>query len=223
MVQSPEEVRSERVQGMGSALGNLHFLLWTELAWLNVKWKEFKTLFASSDEDVEILNSIAPAFFGHVQAVLWSDILLHVCRISDPAKLGTKENLTVQRLTEEIPDSDAALRSDVECLLRAVRSGTEFARDWRNRELAHRDHERALNPDLHPLLPATCNSVESALEAIAAVLNRVQSTVMHTEARYGDTIEPLGGAGVLLRKLREYQLCHLDLHRSDARASTAGP
>ncbi len=60
------EVLTECQAAMGADLGELYFLLRKEHVFLSIKWKEFKTLFASKTA-IDVLNNVAPAFF-------WQDI-----------------------------------------------------------------------------------------------------------------------------------------------------
>ena len=67
-------------------LRNLH-------AYIEIKWAEYKELFGTSPRRIELLNSAAGLFFRILQDTLWEDALLHLCRLTDPAKMHGKENL----------------------------------------------------------------------------------------------------------------------------------
>jgi len=49
--------------------------LWTELVWLNVKWREFEGLYKPSNEHDTLLEQVAPHFFGTLQQTLREDVL----------------------------------------------------------------------------------------------------------------------------------------------------
>ncbi len=203
--QTEDEVRAQRKKAMGADLGELHFLLWKQLTALSIKWKEYKTLFASSKEDVDVLNAVAPSFFWHSQRALWLDTLLHICRLTDPAQsMGKKgkENLSVRGLPPLI--HNPAVRGVVERLVADAKAKTNFARDWRNRAYAHSDLKTAKNPKLHALAKADRKRVDEALSSIGAVLNAVEESFGEPPTLYDHAIEPLGGAAVLLRRLRAY-------------------
>jgi hypothetical protein len=61
----------------------------------------------------------------------------------------------------------------VETLTSKAVTATAFARDWRNRKLAHRDLDLALGLQIAPLAPASRIAVKEALSAVADVLNVV--------------------------------------------------
>lgn len=132
-IRSPEEVRAEAVNAMPDSLGELYYALHGEVAWLHLKWKGFRTLFDDTSQTVDLLNEAAPDFFGNLQRMMWEDVLLHLCRLTDPVKSAGKETLTVLRIGSLI--SDAQLKRAVVTAAEDARSKTEFARDWRNRRL----------------------------------------------------------------------------------------
>jgi hypothetical protein len=59
-----------------------------------------------------------------------------------------------------------------------------FCRDWRNRYIAHRDLNLALNKPATPLEPASRDLVNEALSAIAKVLNAVESHYMDSNTQF---------------------------------------
>src|SRR6185503_12931063 len=120
---------------MGATLGELYFLLSRELAWLHFSWSEYRTLYGTSEETIGVLNSAAPRFFYYLDYLMWHDVLLHICRLTDPPASAGRNNLTLAQLPLAI--ADPILRDSVIDLLAAARSESEFARDWRNRHLAH--------------------------------------------------------------------------------------
>lgn len=111
----PDEVKQRYVTSMGKELGQLFHLLWNECVWLHWKWSEYATLYGSKSERVDLLNQAAPAFFKIVQDAMWEDILLHICRLTDPPKSRRgKHTLTLRRLPDLVP---AVIRRDVHSLL----------------------------------------------------------------------------------------------------------
>jgi hypothetical protein len=99
-------------------------------------------VFGTSKERIDFLNEAAPDFFASLQSTLWDDVLLHLCRLTDPAKSAGKPNLTLQCLPALI--SNPSLRKNVEDLLEQAKEKTAFAREWRNRRLAHREFRLVL-------------------------------------------------------------------------------
>ena len=166
----PDEALEQSIATMGPDLGPVYHRLWNEVAWLHVKWDQYVQLFGSKPERIDLLNGAAATFFRIVQDTLWEDTLLHLARLTDPADTGRKSNLTIKRLAVLVDD---ALRDDVTGLVETADDKTAFARDWRNRHIAHRDLRLALGQGAEPLKPASRLKVKAALEVVAAVLQRI--------------------------------------------------
>jgi hypothetical protein len=172
---TPAGAESRYIEKMGEALGTQFYALWNEVVWLHWNWAEFVELFGSRPSRVELLNEAAPAFFRMVQDALWETTLLHIARLTDPPRSGgrvDRANLTIGNLPELIADPD--LKHAVSALLDTAVAKAGFCRDWRNRHIAHRDLNLALNKPANPLAAASRNQVTEVLKAIADVLNKVE-------------------------------------------------
>ena len=198
---SPEEVRAATLEAMGSPLGELYDILYNQVAWVHVKWNEHRALFGTNKERVDFLNEAAPAFFASLQSTLWDDVLLHLCRLTDPEKSAGKPNLTLQRLPALI--SNPSLRKNVEDLLEQAKEKTAFAREWRNRRLAHREFPAGITEDLESLTPGSRHDVEEALAATRNVMNCIEMHYMKSSVLYEHSIEALGSVDALLRCLEK--------------------
>jgi hypothetical protein len=211
---SSDDVRREQIEALGPQLGPYFHELYGEVAWIRDKWREFRELYGTSPERVEILNDAASRFFGMVHDALWEDALLHLSRLTDPARMGKRENLTLCRLPGLI--AEPALRADVDSLVAVAVEKCSFARDWRNRHIAHRDQPLSLDPDALQLAHASRLSVQEALDAITAVILRI-----HEHYLGGMSLDIPGGPGDaldLLRVLRD----GLDAERARERRFTTG-
>ena len=160
---------------------------------MKVKWEEYKALFATSPESLEVLNTLAPFFWWNIQTVMWEDVLLHICRLTDPPK----KRLSVKQLPNLCPD-DETVREELEKRIADAVHATRFARDWRNRRIAHRDLETALGQRTgnrgraKPLAPATRLDVEQALRSTNAVLNVIRRRLLGEGTVMGDEIIVVG-------------------------------
>ncbi len=168
---SPEEVKQEHLARLGPELGPTFHALYEEVTWLHVKWSEFKNLFAHSPEDNALLNQTAPFFFRVVQLTMWDDIVLHIAQLVDPPKSLGKTNLTLQGLPPLI--SDKCLAAKIDRLVQDARLKSDFAKQWRNRRLAHRDLSLALGGKGTPLPKSGRQQVEDALAAVRTAMNAV--------------------------------------------------
>lgn len=192
--QSAEQVRSECINRMGEPLGVRFHALWQEVAWIHAKWEQYVELFGSKPTRIDLLNRAAPFFFRVVQDSLWEDIILHIARLTDPPRTGTKENLTIRLLPELAREE---LRGELVRLVDTSTRAAGFCRDWRNRRIAHRDLHLAIESGMEPLKPASRASIKEALCSIVSVLNSVTSHYMDSTTMFGRTFES-GGALSLL-------------------------
>lgn len=142
-----------------------------------VRYKEFRELFGDSDR-VKLLNAIGSGLFWDVQQLSWSDLMLHLTRLTDPPSSGKEKNLTIRRL----PDlcEDRYLRDEVCGLVDKAVRAAEFARDWRNRRISHSDLELAIDPSAKPLATADLTKVKATLDAVHAVLNTISVRLLGT-------------------------------------------
>lgn len=193
--QSAEEVREQHIATMGPELGPVYHQLWYECAWLHTKWHQYVELFGSNPDRIKLLNGAAGTFFRIVQDTLWEDTLLHLARLTDRRETGSKSNLTVKRLPGLV--DDAHVRTEVEALVKQAAEKTAFATDWRNRRIAHRDLALALKEGAEPLKPASRLLVKEALEAVAAILQRIALHYEKAELSF----EEFGDAGDALSLL----------------------
>jgi hypothetical protein len=190
-----EEARAHNVSVMGKAVGDVYSALWQELALINRNWNEYVALYGTKPSRVELLNRAAPSFFRVVQDALWEQTVLHIARLTDPAVSFGKPNLSIQRLLAVIDRDDikATVAPKVEVALTAA----VFARDWRNRRIAHRDLAVALYTNAQPIAPASRAMVREAIDRLADVLNAVSLKYMDSESAFDGTWYP-GGAVSLL-------------------------
>jgi AbiU2 len=116
--------------------------------------------------------------------------------VTDPPISAGKHTLTIRRLPDLV--SDASLRLELTALVDDARSKTAFARDWRNRRLAHKELHRS-----QPLASASRKHIEDALAAIRLVINRLEQTYLNKTVSYEHTIPDLGGVASLILVLRK--------------------
>ena len=131
------ELRQRYCEAMGSDLGEVFHQLMQEAAWLHLKWNEYIALFANATR-VNQLNRAAPGFFRMVEETWSDDLILHICRMTDKGN----DVLTVRLIPKLVT---VALRDEVNSRLRRLTAAVDFARDWRDRRIAHRNIALALD------------------------------------------------------------------------------
>lgn len=202
---SAKDAKVANVGKMGQALGEQFSALWQELAGLHSRWGEFVDLYADKPSRIELMNRIAPAFFRFTQDAMMEQTVLHIARLIDPpysAGDTKKTNLTLRGLPELI--SDATAKAEVSALIEDVTKKAEFAKQWRDKWLAHRDLRLSLedNPHSAGLPEAEAKQITDVLASMAAVLNAVDRHFNDTSTLF-DAGASVGGAETLL-----YHLSH---------------
>ena len=62
--QNSDQVRKEHLDKLGPQLGPIFSELRDDLAWLQMKWGEYRELYGTSSERIDLMNSAAGLFFG---------------------------------------------------------------------------------------------------------------------------------------------------------------
>lgn len=200
MNMTEDDLRLRKRERMGEALGDLCFFLWRELTWLHIKWEEFRTLFGTSESEIILMNNVAPNFFGRLQQILWEDLMLHISRLTDPPRSSGRDNLSIRRLSPLITEPD--LKVTVDSLVASAVTRSAFARDWRNRSLAHIDLQHAQDPTIYALAPASRQDVKEALCEICKPINALELHFEDSPTSFDHSIPNLQGAAALLRFMR---------------------
>jgi hypothetical protein len=201
---SAEQSKQAYIEMMGDALGSQYAELVQDIAHLHQTWFEYVELFGRKKSRVDLLNDTAPHFFRMVQDRLWETVMLQIARLTDPSHSmnnKNKANLSLQNLPSLI--SDAKLSSEIQKLCKAATDGVGFARDWRNRHIAHRDLKLAIDENAEPLPAVQMQQVNDALASFEAILN---TTLLHfedSEIGFKHMISPHTGAEHLIYLLND--------------------
>lgn len=193
--ETSEEVKKHHLECMGEELGLLFNAIWNEAGWLYAKWNEYVELFGTNPSRINLVNRVAPLFFRVVQDTLLEDTLLHIARLTDPPKSMGKRNLTIERLGTMVTDDKA--KANITKLIKVAGEKADFCRDWRNRHIAHRDLQLAMDEGAEPLKPVSRVKVKEALEAISAVLNAISVHYMDSTIRFDSMPSPGGAVSML--------------------------
>jgi hypothetical protein len=111
-----------------------------------------------------------------------------------------KQNLTVQRLPTLL--TDPVLATEIQTLVDEAVTRSAFARDWRNRRIAHSDLALAIKEGSKPLAAGSRKSVVEALDAIGALRNRLEQHFRHSTIAFEGFDHP-GDAEALLYVIRD--------------------
>ena len=177
--------------------------MWQELAWLHTYWDNYCQLHANDEDAVNLLNRLAPAYFGINQKVWDEFIILQISKLTDPAQTGKKNNLSFERLVNLVDETqNSALKVDLEADLRTLQKLSEATRDNRNRRIAHIDLPTYENSHPNPLENVDKNNIDAILNLMRVMLNKIEGHFNNSETIFESPIMP-GNAETLLYWLRK--------------------
>lgn len=202
VTRSMGEVRADYISAMGQELGANFYELHRKLVELHILWQQYRQLFGEATDTVHLLNRTAGLFFKIVQDELWDSVLLGVSRMTDPPGTGKFKNLTLQSLSPLI--TDCALRAEAQHLCAKAVAAAEFAREHRNKRIAHQDHNYLSDRNSTSLSGISRTLVENMLAALRDVLNHLDNYFRDTTVMYEHFVDE-SGARLLVNKLRRLE------------------
>ena len=194
---TPEEVKKEHLDKLGPDFGPTYHALWNECYRLHLKWQQYKELYGTNPERIDLLNNAAKLFFFVVEESLWQDILLHLSALTDPPELRkrNKKNLTICQLPTLVAKGD--FQKVVRRAVNTARKKSEFAREWRNRKYVHRDLALAIQIGAEPLPAASRLKVQEAIDAVSEVIKEINIHYFNSDIGFDLIHEPEGGLDLL--------------------------
>jgi hypothetical protein len=203
------EVRNERIETLGKEFGLLYDSIYNEFLWLSIKWLEYIELYGTKKSRIDILNSAAPSFFYTIQKILWENILLGICKLTDHSKSRGKKNVSVNSLLDFIDDE--ILKNNVKVKTNELMEATIFCRDWRNRYISHTDYFLTTDENAKPLEVASKEKMNLVFTLFQELINIFQNHYFNVTTAF-DMVENRKGAisllyvldeGIESRKIRE--------------------
>jgi hypothetical protein len=109
---------------------------------LRSMWEHHRILFEGSDLKRELLQGIAPTFFFDLHALFVRNLVLEICKITDPARTMGRANLTVKFLIEHSDFSSTPATLDtLKRLSDSIHAFRNKIVHARNKFIAHLDRE----------------------------------------------------------------------------------
>jgi hypothetical protein len=118
-----------------------------ESIWLRSIYDTSIALFSSGKETDDLLRRVAPLFFCDLNHIIVEYWVLVVCRLTDPAQTGKRENLTAKNLLESLSKL-GLLTDEIQAEAAELQKYRDLLNDARNRVVSHADKETFLNPAL---------------------------------------------------------------------------
>jgi hypothetical protein len=204
---------------MTAKLGEVHRTIGRELLLLYTKWNYYKRLFCADDETVRLLNGAAAFFFRICDDVLRDDIILTVCRLTDPASTTVRnqkrENLAIGQLMDLIPSSDGALLQAIETEVTALTSLIRTLREHRNRRIGHYDLDTRIRRASNRLPGIGLDDMDAILAKLAHILNGLEAHYGQNTAPYSAGIYGEGSAEDLIDFVQRKEQLERDSNRME--------
>lgn len=187
-IEMSDEAKEAFQKKLGEEFGAVFHGLRNEWAGAKMRSDEYRELFRKP-EDVRLLNAVCGGgFIWDVQHIFWNDLMLRLCRLTDPIGTARKKNLTVRKLPEFCEHQ--VLRPKVQKRVDCAVDAAKFARPWRNKRISHADLAKAITPSAEPLPPASLQQMTKALDSVHAVLNTISIKLLDTEIGNHVIVEP---------------------------------
>ncbi len=138
-----------------------------DVAMLDVKWSFYLELF-QEPENTRLLSNLARAFFQTVEESLRADMLMTICRLSDPTPSLAGVNLSFAILLGKCPDLPK-----VDKLVTAFQAACGNVRLHRNRYITHNDLASAVNPKENLLPGVGRPQIDEILRLASEILRAV--------------------------------------------------
>lgn len=173
--QTPEEVKEEILRVFPKRAGKLFHQLLTDVTILHLNWQNYRTLYGTSSERIDLLNWAAPLFFALLDGILLHDIIMAIARLTDPSKTGRHQNASLENLLNKlVPSLQSNLAHQWRSELKDLNAHCALIRKIRDRIIAHNDLGTALQYDPDPLPGISRAYIESVLEKIRKFIGDIE-------------------------------------------------
>jgi hypothetical protein len=196
----------------------------SEVIWLHGRWIIYRQLFGTSPERVDVLNRSASTFFNILQKTLLHDVQLSLSKLGDPAGSGSRKNLTLAALVEQLESAgESAVVAKLKQLVATFDDACKKLRYRRNKWIAHFDLNTMLGSKVTLLEGPSRAEIEAALEALRQAMNCVELHYTESQTMYDHFVMNHDGEhlistlmqGLRYRELiREKVIPHDDLRKN---------
>jgi len=179
----------------------------TELVRAYVRWINFRHLFAEGPERIELLNRVAPSFFGVLQEVMLDELVMVLARMTDKRR----DTLNLQTLIRDLgAGTKPEFVAQMEDRLNRVTAAVEMIRDHRDRRVAHLKLKTAVTTDPEVSLGFSRQSITDALAQVGGFVNQIRKHFGEPYRVFEETTTERGDAGFLVSQLRKLPIANRD-------------
>jgi hypothetical protein len=180
------------------------------------RWAVYQRVFGRDEQTIHLLNRFSGVFFRNADWAMYLDVVLDLCRLTDPAesapnKPGHRPNHTLERLVHEVDKLDSlgtSLKSNELVAIDNLRK-THFE-EVRSKRIAHNDLAKMqTRHDGHPTIWPGPEKVKEMLSLCRRVMEKVHEHFVGCPLTFNGLEEPMGeDAERLLHALQEFAERH---------------
>jgi hypothetical protein len=156
--------------------------VYSQVVLLSFAWHEFRALFLSEPSRIEILNKAAGGFFGIIQDTLVDALFLRLAVLSDPARSGKYENVSFDRLMEELRCELGVkgAESEADRVRQEFHAAVAGIKAHRNKRIAHADVD-VVATQVVPLDRVTIDDLRKGVDLAFKTFNAMCKPLTETE------------------------------------------
>jgi len=206
--QTPEEVKKEILARFPKEAGKLFYELLGSVTFLHINWKNYRSLFGTSEARTDLLNHFAPLFFGLLEGILRHDIMLAIARLTDHAKYGKYRNASFEYLLNILePTLTKPLSEKWQSELDRLKDFCEPIRKIRDRLIAHYDLDTVLQYNSDSLPGTSRAYIEEVLEKIREFLGNIEEHFRGKRTAHNYIFSTIDAESLIsaLEKAQEYE------------------
>lgn len=147
-----------------------------EVVWLHGRWIIFRQLFITDEDRIQVLMKTASSLFRIIHYVLVDDVILAICRLTDPAKtMGNYNNCSMPQIVELLRSTNPRLGDALDERYIELNAAADVFRSHRNKRIAHTDLDTVLSQN--HLSDLTVDQIEAVLEMIRGFMNEFRESL----------------------------------------------
>lgn len=150
-----------------------------EFSLIKLYWKVYKNVYSVDEEQIELLNSFDPNFFGIVQRIYLDQIILMILKLNEKSHKVKNANMTLKQYYSKAKDKkdkiDKETSEYIESLFKKISKRTTKMVIRRNKIIAHLDYKYSISISKRNEASYTINQIEETLENMEDILNLLNS------------------------------------------------
>jgi len=207
---SADEVKKKILAVLPGKVGELYYELWNNITTLHLNWQNYRILFGTSPERIDLLNWAAGSFFGMLDDILRHEVFMHIARLADPARSMGRDNASLERMVRELSaNGEETFITGLGTKIQDLQAYCSPIRQLRNRTLAHGDLATALRYHPDPLPGISRAYIEGALQKIRDIMNDMELKYFNSTVFYEDVIAQDDANALIytLERAKEHERC----------------